>query len=211
MKWKVVLEKLKKVKPTRLIILLFFVISNTFAWFIYATKVDTDVTVHVRSWNVVFQAGENEVTDTVNLNVDSIYPGMTDYLYEITAYNHSEVNASLSYVLLEANILGQEYVTVDGRIERGEAAVATDISSGSLESILANNYPFTITLGTTNSTIQLGTGSEQFQFSVVWPYEQNDDATDTYWGIRAADYKTAYPALPSITIKAKIIITQNLS
>ena len=43
MKWKVVLDRLKKIRPTRLVILLFFVISNTFAWFIYATKIDNDV------------------------------------------------------------------------------------------------------------------------------------------------------------------------
>ena len=89
----------KRISAKTLIILIVTLSVNSFAWFIYATKIDSSVSVHVRAWNVVFEAGDSEVTDTVNLVVDSIYPGMEDYEYQITAYNRSEVSANLSYIL----------------------------------------------------------------------------------------------------------------
>lgn len=209
MKGNVVLDKLKKIKPARLIILLFFVISNTFAWFIYATKIDNDISVHVKSWNVLFEAGENQITEPVNLVVNNVYPGMDDYTYEINAYNNSEVEATLSYELLEASVLGTQYITTAGRAERGEAAVVTDITSQQLENILANNYPFSITLSISGTVLDEEDGMETYTLSVIWPYEQNDDETDTYWGMAADTYKQNNPGLPSITLKVKIVITQN--
>lgn len=209
MNWKVVLDKLKKIKPTRLIILLFFIISNTFAWFIYATKIDNDISVHVKSWDVVFEAGENQITEPVDLIVGDIYPGMSNYTYEINAYNNSEVSATLSYDLLEANILGTEYVTTIGRALRGEAANANDLTSSELESLLANDFPFSITFSISNTTISKDDGKETYTLSVIWPYEQEDDEADTYWGTRAAYFKESNSDSPSISIKAKITITQN--
>lgn len=209
MKWRVVIDRLKKIRPTRLVILLFFVISNSFAWFIYATKVDNDVSVHVRSWNVMFQAGEHQITESIPLIIDSVYPGMEDYVYSIDAYNNSEVSATLSYELLEANIMGTQYMTTIGRTALGEEANENDITSQELENILKDNFPFSITISTSNSIIQLGDGKETYSIRVVWPYEQNDDETDTYWGTRAAYFKESNPTLPSISLKIKIIITQN--
>lgn len=210
MKKKAILKRLKKIGPFRLIFLTVLIMSNSFAWFIYATKIDSTVSVHVRSWNVVFEAEDNEITSTIDFPVDSIYPGMEDFEYEIKAYNNSEVSARLLYKLLEANILGTQYITVEGRGERGEEAVATDITSSELESILANNYPFSITIDVSNDLIDEEDGLELYTFNVTWPYEQNDDAADTTWGIAAYNYKESNPGLPSITLKVKIIITQNL-
>lgn len=209
MKLKVVLDKFKKIKPTRLLILLFFIISNTFAWFIYATKIDNDISVHVKSWNVVFEAGENQVTESVDLIVGDIYPGMSNYTYEINAYNNSEVSATLSYEILEANVLGTEYISTIGRVARGEEANASDLTSSQLESLLANDFPFSITFSISNAVIVKDDGQETYTLSVIWPYEQDDDETDTYWGTRAAYFKESNPDSPSISIKAKITITQN--
>ena len=87
MKKRTLLKRLKKIGPLRLMFLIVLVASNSFAWFIYATKIDSTVDVHVRAWNVVFEADDNEITNVINFPVDSIYPGMPDFEYEITAYN----------------------------------------------------------------------------------------------------------------------------
>ena len=210
MKKKAILKRLKKIGPFRLIFLIVLIASNSFAWFIYATKIDSTVSVHVRAWDIVLEAENNEITSIINFPVDSIYPGMEDFEYEINAYNNGEVSARLSYLLLEANILGTQYITVEGRTERGETASSGDITSSQLESMLANNYPFSITIGISSDLIDEEDGLEQYTFSVVWPYEQNDDETDTLWGIAAYNYKESNPTLPSITLKVKIIVTQNL-
>ena len=79
MKSKTLLKRLKKIGPFRLIFLIVLIASNSFAWFIYATKIDSTVDVHVRAWNVVFEADDNEITSVINFPVDSIYPGMENY------------------------------------------------------------------------------------------------------------------------------------
>ena len=207
-------EQTKKKKgfligTSKLIFLIVLIASNTFAWFIYATKIDSNVSVHVRAWNVMFEAGDNIVTDVINLTVDSIYPGMDDYEYEIKAYNRSDVSASLSYQILSARILDQEYISVEGRSALGEEPVATDLTSLELENKLRNDYPFSISIGISNEVIDLGNGEESYTLSVIWPYENNHDDIDTLWGINSYQYKESNPTQPSITLKVKIIITQN--
>lgn len=68
------MSKKKNNKIFRLLVLIILVSANTFAWFIYATKIDGSVSVHVKGWDVLFEAGENEVSNIINVNVDSIYP-----------------------------------------------------------------------------------------------------------------------------------------
>ena len=196
-------------KPRRLIFLIVLLASNTFAWFIYATKINTDVSVHVRAWNVVFESGQNEISNDVNLTVDSIYPGMADYEYEITAYNHSEVSASMSYEILSARILDDEYYTAGEKSRLGLTITGDEPTSQELEDMLENDYPFSITFATSSNTIAQTNGSETYTLSVVWPYESNDDATDTLWGSNAYTYKESNPSSPSIALKVRITIIQN--
>ena len=202
-------SKRRILSPSRLIILIILIAGNTFAWFIYATKIDNTVSVHVKGWNVTFEANENEVTNQVSVNVENVYPGMEDYEYNITAYNNSEVTANFTYQILEARILNTSYTTVEGRQAAGETVLATDPTSAELEQMLAEDFPFVITLGTTGSVLDTNNDSEDFSLTVEWDYESNQDALDTQWGIAAHDYKTAHPNDSSISFLVKLILTQN--
>lgn len=203
--------KSKKFLISRLIFLIVLVAANTFAWFIYATKVDSSVSIHVRAWNVVFEANNNQVTNVLNINVDSIYPGMEDYTYEVNAYNHSEVSADMTYEILEARILNNTYITTEGRVYRGENALPTDPTSSELEEQLADDYPFTIYIDVTDDHLVSTTGAETFSLNVEWPYESNQDDVDTLWGVNAYNYQSSNPNSPSISLVVKIIITQSSS
>lgn len=202
-------RKLNKKALLRIIVFTVLAVSNTFGWFIYITKVDNNVSVHVKSWEVVFQSGDQDISNTVQLNIDSVYPGMEDYVYEINAYNKSEVSASLSYQLLEANILGDEYITVEGRAERGENVEETDLTSAELEDMFRNDFPFKLDVDLSSNTIDEEEGSELYTIKINWPYESNNDELDTQWGIAAANYKKEHPELSSITLKIKVQVTQN--
>ena len=199
----------KNVKPIRIIFLIVLLAGNTFAWFIYTTKIDSNISVHVKSWDVLFKNGDEEVTNNISINVDSLYPGMSEYKNEVSAYNNSDLSASLSYRVLEANILGDEYMTNEGRAERGEEAQPSDITSDQLIYILSHSYPFKIVFSVSNETVMGSGGEEKYSFTVNWPFEQNNDALDTYWGIKAAEYKNDNPNLPSITMRVKLVIIQN--
>ena len=204
-------SKIGVIKQARIIILIVFIMANTFAWFIYANKVSSNINVHVKGWNVTFEANQNQITNQVNVTVDDLYPGMTDYEYNISAYNNSEVTANLTYEIIEARILNDTYVTVEGRGSRGETVLSTDLLSADLEDMLAEDYPFTITLSTTGSLLSTNNGQQDFYLNVEWPYENNQDSLDTTWGIAASNYKTSHPNSPSISLIVKLIITQNPS
>ena len=205
------MKKKKIVKPSRLIFLILLLASNTLAWFIYATKVDNNISVHVKAWDIVLEAGNTTVSNIINLDVGNIYPGMTDYEYQITAYNRSEVSADMSYQILEARILDQTYVTVEGRENLGQSPVETDLTSAQLENKLGNDYPFSITIDLSAIYMELEQGEETYTVRVVWPYENNQDALDTQWGIAAAEYKESNPTSSSIALKIKLLITQSAS
>lgn len=204
-------SKKKNIKLFRLLVLVVLTSANTFAWFIYATKIDGSVSVHVKGWDVLFEAGENEVTNIINVNVDSLYPGMNDYHYEIKAYNRSEVSASLSYEILEVRLLNNTYISEEGRTYYNQTIQPTDMTSVELENALLNDYPFSLEISKSNTNIQAGNGIEKVNFDLVWPYENNNDEIDTEWGINASNYKKSNPSSPTIAIKIKIIITQNPS
>lgn len=194
---------------SRLIFFTVLIVANTFGWFIYITRVDNNVSVHVKSWDVVFQSGDKEISNTVELNVDSLYPGMEDYTYEINAYNKSEVSASLNYTILEAKVFGTEYKTVEGRTEENEETKDTDLTSQELENMFKNDFPFTLVINLSNNMLSEADGNELFSIEINWPYENNNDEEDTRWGIRAANYKKEHPDEASIILKIKVQVTQN--
>ena len=202
-------KKRKKLVLLRLMFLIVFVTSNTFAWFIFVTRVDNNVNVHVKSWDVTFQSGEHEITNLVDVDVDSLYPGMEDYHYEITARNKSEVSATLDYKILQARILNDEYTTVEGREQFNETVLPTDLTSEQLEYMFRHDFPFNLRISLSDTDIGEENGVGTFEISVVWPYEGASDVEDTKWGIDAATYKKQHPTLPSITLKVKVQITQN--
>src|SRR5574344_1997420 len=198
------LEKIKKViKPQQLLFLIILLASNTFAWFIYSTRVKSDISAHVNAWDVLFEAGDSQITDYVDVNIDNMYPGMADYNYVLKAHNKSEVGASVTYKILNANIMGTEYITTEGREESKEAANAADLTSDGLITKLATDYPFKITFNLSDTSLDAQTGEATYIVNVVWPFESGDDAADTLWGVKASQYKKDNPDLSSITMKVK--------
>lgn len=53
-----IIKILKKIKLRNLIVLIILLAFNTYAWFIYTTRVSSEITAHVSSWDVEFIAKE---------------------------------------------------------------------------------------------------------------------------------------------------------
>lgn len=199
---------IKKIKLSHLVVLVVLLAVNSYAWFIFVNTVSTDVGVHVRSWKIDVVDENDVVTDYVTVEVDSIYPGMTTFSEQIQAYNYGEVDATISYKVLEATILGTTTVTQEGKTDLGQTPTGTEPTSAQLISQLANDYPFHITFGLSHDSIQAGNGVESFTVTVSWAYESGDDVADTEWGVDAYDYTQAHPGAPCITLRVKVYITQ---
>lgn len=185
---------LKKVRLKTLFLLAITLASNSFAWFIYTTKVSSNISAKVREWNVTFEANGQAVEKTIEINIDSLYPGMNAYNQTLTAANSGESKAQITYEIVSTNILGDNLVNYN-------------YSNEDILNYLKNNYPFTIEISSTNSIIEPN-GEEKINITVSWPYESGDDEKDTYWGNLAYNYHQANPGKPSIVLVIKISAIQ---
>lgn len=185
---------LKKVRLKTLFLLAITLASNSFAWFIYTTKVSSNISAKVREWNVTFEANGQAVEKTIEINIDSLYPGMNAYNQTLTAANSGESKAQITYEIVSTNILGDNLVNYN-------------YSNEDILNYLKNNYPFTIEISSTNSIIEPN-GEEKINITVSWPYESGDDEKDTYWGNLAYNYHQANPGEPSIVLVIKISAIQ---
>ena len=77
----------KRVKLSTLLMLIVTFSSSTFAWFIYATKVDSGITAHVKAWNVLFEVGDDEIEENMHFDVSDLYPGMMTYTDSVSVKN----------------------------------------------------------------------------------------------------------------------------
>lgn len=190
-----IIRIIKRVKLRTLILLIILLSFNSYAWFIYATKVSGGMNAHITSWNVRFKAGEEEITTNVVFDVEKIYPGMEDQTKTLTAYNEGEMLAILSYDIKSVRVLDTTYTA-------SETMTTQDI-----EAIL-QNYPFKLTFAIDNSNLNAVNGSASFVILLRWDFESGDDALDTAWGERAYEYNRNHPYESSIHAEIEIRATQ---
>ena len=183
---------IKKVKIRNILILILLIIFNTYAWFIYATKVATEISVHISSWNVEFATGEEVTTTNIIIEVERVYPGMDVYVKEITVKYKGEMRAQLSYKIKEIRVLDTQYI------------VDEDMTSESLQNKIETEYPFKINIEKDDSELIQGTGDGKFTISVKWPYESGDDEKDTLWGNKAYEYYELNKDKKSIEIQLEL-------
>lgn len=185
----------KKVKLKTIILLIVFLSFNSYAWFIYATKVASGISAHITSWNVRFRAGEEEITTNVVFEVDKIYPGMEPQRKTLTAYNEGEMKALLEYEVKEIRILGDTY-KVDETFTQEQLINKLQ------------EYPFKLTFAIDNTNLNAENGSADFDISLIWEFESGDDNLDTYWGEKAYEYNKEHPNTSSIYVEAIVSASQ---
>ncbi len=188
---------IKRVRISTLILLLITFSSTTFAWFVYATKISAGITAHIDSWNILFTAQDNLISEYVYFTIPDMYPGMTEYSDGVSAYNLGDKQATIYFEVVSARILGVNYYVDENTL-----------TSDMLINQLAGSYPFKITLSLTSETLTPNSGRTYFSLNVRWPYESGNDDLDTYWGKRAYDYNANNPGSPSIELVVKISAIQ---
>ena len=191
-----IVKIIKKVKIRNILILILLIIFNTYAWFIYATRVATDISVHIASWNVEFATGEDETTTNILVQVDRAYPGMENYLKEITVKNKGEMKAKLDYKIKSLKVMDDKYV------------VGENTTDEELKNKIETEYPFKINITKDDSELSQGLGDGKFSISVEWPYESGDDEKDTLWGNKAYEYYKTNPDKKSIEIQLELVAKQ---
>jgi len=192
-----IVKILKKIKLRNIIILIILLAFNTYAWFIYATRVSTTLSVHVSSWNVEFVTGTGEIFTNMIIEVDRLFPGMETFEKNIEVHNKGEEKAKLSYEIESLKIMDQTYT------------VNESLTSEQLEEKIKTQYPFKVNIEKDDAGFSEQNGTGKFKITIDWPFESGNDELDTYWGNKAYEYYSIHPGEKSIQIKLKLIATQN--
>lgn len=179
-----------------LIILVVLLVFNSYAWFVFATKVSGGLTAHVTSWNITFQIGDDETITNVEIDVSKIYPGMETYTKEIKAKNVGESVADLSYQYQSLRVLDEEYT------------VGTNCTQEELNDRILNQYPFKISVTIDKTELETQNGEGLFIIKVEWPYESGDDEKDTYWGEKAYEFYQNNTDKSCLNLKLLLIAEQ---
>ena len=194
-----IIKIIKKVKIKNMIVLILLLLFNAYAWFIYATRVSTDITAHVSSWNVEFVGAEGEITTNLLVSIGKIYPGMERFEKNIEVLNKGETPAILDYEIEELKIMGETF-TVDE--ENGP-------TTNDIVNKINTEYPFKIKIEKDDTLLSEGTGNGKYIISLNWDFETGDDESDTIWGNKAYEFYQLHPDENCIEIKLTLIATQN--
>lgn len=194
----------KKIRPIHILVLIFLFVFNTYAWFIYATEVSTGLSVHVKSWKILFKNDDNPIVDYINIDVDNIYPGMETYVNELKAYNLSESKAKVSYEILSARILDTEYKSVEGYLYENLEVPEGAKTSSELADLLKTEFPFKLVITIDNEVLDAEFGVTTYTIQLYWPYESGNDELDTYWGNKAYEYNTKNPKESSLNFRIRV-------
>lgn len=210
---------------------------NSFAWFTFVSNANNNIDVDVIKWDIEFFEDDTE-TSMMDINLDNLYPGMTEYVKGITIRNSSDLGAIFSYSIEDIEIFGEKY------------------EADNLIDSLLNDFPFYIMFEAPASDLgkdetipfraRVGWKFEQdntyckvknfYPYNSTWNYyslvgdeyvlkEFNDDSykenteevfvecddLDSYWGEKSVIYKEEHPDSSALTLKLKLMVTQKES
>lgn len=194
-----IIEILKRVKIRHILTLIILLVFNTYAWFIYTTKVSVGLQAHVSAWDVDIENGGCESSDSIVV-VDQLYPGMEPYEKVLEVHNYGEVSAVLGYEVKSYKLMGNLFEPTNTN--------GVEVTREDLKNRLLNQYPFKVMISATEEPLERRTGYGTFKIRIEWPYESGNDALDTYWGETAAEYYNQHPTLPSLEINLLLSVRQ---
>ncbi len=198
-----IIKIMKKIKIRNIIVLIVLLAFNSYAWFIYTTKVSMNLTAHVSAWDVEFVSEQGGITSNVNVIIEKVYPGMETFERIIQVNNKGDVEATLRYEVRSAKILDEYY-------EVGQTNPTTheEYTPADIENIITNNYPFKITIAKDETNFGAVNGIGYYTITVEWAYESGDDDLDTLWGNKAYNFYEANPGADGIELNIMLIATQ---
>lgn len=157
------LSKRKKKMFIKAVIMSMFLLGiNVYAWFAFFDKFDGNINANVIAWDVTF-FDDDETVDSVAMNINSLYPGMNDYEKQIMVSNKSDVKAVFSYSISKVVLFGETFLVDD-----------VSLTSDQLLSDLGGHFPFQITFNQTKDELNSGGDSAYFGVYAVWPFEHEE-------------------------------------
>lgn len=199
--------KNKKVIILILIVILLLIV-NTYAWFIFNSDVNLAINTQVKSWTIEFKEDGQVLENEVELEIDSIYPGMEEQYKEITINNKGEIAAELEYKVTAIELFGE-------RKAIGENCTEEEFKE------YMNTLPFIVEVKLDNDLIEVEGKEANCKMTFNWPFgEEGDnsvitkkDEIDTQLGIKAYEFNSLpeNKGIPNVRIEMTLIAKQKNS
>lgn len=189
----------RRIRIRHLILLIMLLMLNSYAWFIFSTKVSLGLTAHIASWSIHFTSGDGEQVTYMTFHVDRVFPGMEEARETLNINNSGTEPALLSYDIQYVRVFNNVY-------EQSETT-----TSQALEHMLKTFYPFKFNFVRSSEIIDGLTGAATFDVTLNWAYESGNDELDTNWGRQAYNYYATNPSSPAIEIRMEIQAIQQLA
>ena len=169
------MSKRNKIRLKSILLLVFLFGLNTLAWFIYISKVNTDLRASVVSWDVTFM-DNNNIVEAITLEITDMKPGMPNFSKTYTVRNRSGVDAHFEYTIKKVTLFGVEYTS------------STTPTADEVLTMLQTQTPYVLTLNSSTETIAEGS-TATFDITLTWPYEP----TNSYVRINGLyEYQSGY-------------------
>ena len=149
-------------------------ISITLAWFAYSGLITAKTEVNVKAWKIEFNKSGTEVSNELTIRLNDISPGMETMSETIDIKNLGDTAAAVSYEIASARILNDELDAND---------------QDKLKDALSHDYPFHIDMSISDNFIRAHDGTGEFNISVSWPFESDNDEADSEWGTKAYEFQ----------------------
>ena len=199
--------KNKKAMMLILIVILLLVV-NTYAWFIFNSDVNLAINTQVKSWTIEFKEDGQVLENEVELEIDSIYPGMEEQYKEITIENKGEIAAELEYKVTAIELFGE-------RKAIGENCTEEEFKE------YMNTLPFIVEVELDNNLIEAEGKEANCKITFNWPLggEGNNsiitekDEIDTKLGIKAYEFNSLpeNKGIPNVRIEMTLLAKQKNS
>ena len=211
-------EILKRITLRRLIVLIILLIFNSYAWFLYNTRILGSLTTRVVAWKVTFKYEDEEVVNSVPLFIDIIYPGMDEVKFEVETYNLGEKNAIVYFEIRELRILDEVFKV--GELDEEEEKYTPQRL---YDMLTDGTYPFDFEIKIENDgDMEAETGKCTITIYFNWEFELDDEEfdeqeikdknkLDTKYGELAYEFNKENPDIPSIEMKINIIASQTIN
>ncbi len=149
-------KRLKRKKYISILLALFTLGVNIFAWFAFSSNASLTLEGTVASWDVDFKDKETgELYHNTTIELTKMKPGMPNFSKTIVVENNSEVSVNFSVEIVSFSILGHsiDLTGIDDPV-----------------AYIRDFYPFSVNVSTSSTTVAPNS-SLDFVATVTWPYE----------------------------------------
>jgi len=106
-----------KIKLKTFMLFIFSLIMTTFAWFAYSKILDTNLNIHMVSWDIKYYMGTGEdrvqkTTNPIPIEINNLYPAMPEHVQTVYIENNGEALVDIEYHVASVTIVGQEYTLI---------------------------------------------------------------------------------------------------